>query len=111
MGVRLFIFLEKKLFEGKPSRFLIRKEDEMKRIDNQIKTFDVGDGYFVDICTSDFTDTYAAYIYHKDSGVKIRMFEIERRNVSRRMFLNFVRNALNDYKNVIVPGYIPVDED
>lgn len=83
----------------------------MKKVDNRTITFDVGDGYFVDICTSDFTDTYEAYIYHRDSGIKIRMFEIERRNVSRRMFLNFVNNALSDYKNIIVPGYIPVFED
>lgn len=47
----------------------------MKRINNGIKTYDVGNGFCVDIEKRD--GVYEAWLYHTDMGIKDFMFGLK----------------------------------
>lgn len=62
------------------------------------------DGFMVDIVT--LSDTFEAYIYHKDYGTKNLMFEISKDGIDYDSFVSMVNNnmsfSINNYTENII---------
>lgn len=65
----------------------------------QTLTFDVGDGFFVDIVTDNPHKEYDAWLYHKDYGVKQLMFGGTFEQNRYKDFLNLVEVNLDGYEH------------
>lgn len=67
----------------------------MKKVNFTSETFRLDGGFMIDTVQTD--DTYAAYIYHKDYGVKDLMFEVPKSQQSYKYFLELVETNAAEY--------------
>jgi hypothetical protein len=49
----------------------------MKYIKLDTKLFDVGDGFYIEVSKDIFNNSFSAYIFHKDYGVKSLVYGME----------------------------------
>lgn len=76
-------------------------EDEMnglkKIADHKTETFDVGEGYLMDVITMPSNEMYEAWIYHKDYGIKSLMFGISQNDMTYEEFIETAYCNTDDY--------------
>ena len=68
----------------------------MKMTSNKTDTYNIGTGYKVDIVT--LKNTYEAWIYHKDYGIKELMCGMPKAQQTYRDFIKIVCRNIDNYK-------------
>ena len=71
--------------------------------DKEVRTYDVGDGYKVDVEIKDIC--YEAWLYNPEYGVKMHMFALLKNNRHYGEFLSIVEKNLSDYIRVYDEEY------
>lgn len=75
---------------------LQRKEINMKIIYAITTTYEMNNGFMIDIIEND--ETYHAWIYKKNMGVKDLMFGVRKEQQTKNEFINIVLNNLPEYE-------------
>lgn len=68
--------------------------------DTRTTTYNVGDGFYIDIVTDD--TTREAWIYHITYGIKSLMFGVAKKDASHMSFKHMVQAAIEDYKTTYI---------
>lgn len=81
----------------------------MKEINMVTFTFDMGDGWMMDIASYDNGNTYwEAWIYHRNYGVKSLMFGCEKQKTCQDLdaFIEMAEVNFNDHKTLYEEEYM-----
>lgn len=82
----------------------------MKKIDCNTTTYDMGDGFRLEVVETD--EEHEAWIYHKDYGIKALMLGVDKHLYSHYgdycdgYFAETVRNNLDSYKELYKDEYM-----
>lgn len=69
-----------------------------KKENIKIETFDVRNDFYVDIIDNPEKESYEAFIYEKDCGIKDFMFGCPKTQNTYEEFLELIECSLTDYK-------------
>ena len=70
-------------------------------------TYDVGGGYFIDIVENNGPDeTYEAWMYNEQYGVKSLMFGLHKSDVTMDEFIEIVEKNIRQHKRIYANLYM-----
>lgn len=81
----------------------------MKEINNRFALmgqYSAGDGFLIDVFENKTEDTYEAWIYHKDYGMKNLMFGMPTTQQRYKEFLECVECDIDEQKRIYSEDYI-----
>jgi len=87
----------------------------LKKYEKEIKTYDIGNKWFVDIevwhgkLTGD--SRYDAWLYHSDYGVKMHLFGVFASDTKWEQFMEAAERTAMENKQVYYNLYIVDDDD
>lgn len=88
----------------------------MEQIKREIVTYDVGDGFFIDVETSIAeSEEYSVWLSHTSFGVKHLCFGALKKDISNRMELEeliiaYLDSSIKHYKREVMAEFLNEDE-
>lgn len=70
----------------------------MKKIHKDVTTYEIRDGYFVDVETT--KENMDMWLYHNEYGVKVYMIGISRDVDVEEMLLNIIDQYIDEYEEL-----------